>query len=407
MVKVVVIGAGASGMMCAAIAAKNGADVLLLERNDRCGRKLGITGKGRCNVTNACSRDEFLKNVVNNPRFLYSALSAFSTEDTVSFFESLGVPLKVERGNRVFPVSDKASDIVSALRGCCIETGVKLQKGLVTEILTQDSAVVGVRLSDGVVISCDKVCIACGGMSYPVTGSDGNGYSLAEACGHEVVSPRPSLVPWETEELEFCRSLQGLSLKNTALRVEQNGKTVFSDFGEMMFTHFGVTGPMILTASTVLQRGMKLHLDLKPALTEEQLDKRLLSDFEKYRMKNLANAFDDLLPSKLILPFLSLCGLDPTAKVHSITKEQRKTILRNLKDLTLTARSSRSIAEAIVTAGGVKVSKVDPRTMASKLCRGLYFCGEVLDVDAYTGGFNLQIAFSTGYLAGLALAESR
>ena len=405
--KVVVIGAGASGMMCAAIAAKNGADVLLLERNDRCGRKLGITGKGRCNVTNACSRDEFLKNVVNNPRFLYSALSAFSTEDTVSFFESLGVPLKVERGNRVFPVSDKASDIVSALRGCCIETGVKLQKGLVTEILTQDSAVVGVRLSDGVVISCDKVCIACGGMSYPVTGSDGNGYSLAEACGHEVVSPRPSLVPWETEELEFCRSLQGLSLKNTALRVEQNGKTVFSDFGEMMFTHFGVTGPMILTASTVLQRGMKLHLDLKPALTEEQLDKRLLSDFEKYRMKNLANAFDDLLPSKLILPFLSLCGLDPTAKVHSITKEQRKTILRNLKDLTLTARSSRSIAEAIVTAGGVKVSKVDPRTMASKLCRGLYFCGEVLDVDAYTGGFNLQIAFSTGYLAGLALAESR
>ena len=405
--RIVVIGAGAAGMMCAATAAMNGADVLLLERNDRCGRKLGITGKGRCNLTNACSRDEFLKNVVNNPRFLYSALSSFSTEDTVAFFESLGVPLKVERGNRVFPVSDKASDVVCALQKYCTDCGVVLKKGFVTQILTQDSAVIGVGLSDGTVLDCDKVCIACGGASYPVTGSDGNGYRLAEACGHSVVSPRPSLVPWEVEEEDFCRSLQGLSLKNTALRAERNGKTVFSDFGEMMFAHFGVTGPMILTASTVLQQGMTLHLDLKPALTEEQLDKRLLSDFEKYRMKNLANAFDDLLPSKLIMPFLALCGLNPTDKVHALTKEQRKIILRNLKDLSLTARNPRPIAEAIVTAGGVSVSQVDPRTMASKVCTGLYFCGEVLDVDAYTGGFNLQIAFSTGYLAGLALAEVR
>ena len=394
-------------MMCAATAAKSGADVLLLERNDRCGRKLGITGKGRCNLTNACSRDEFLKNVVNNPRFLYSALSSFSTVDTMMFFESLGVPVKVERGNRVFPVSDKASDIVSALQKCCTDCGVVLRKGFASQILTKDSVVVGVRLSDGTVLDCDKVCIACGGASYPVTGSDGNGYRLAEACGHSVVSPRGSLVPWEVEESDLCRSLQGLSLKNTALRVEQNGKTIFSDFGEMMFAHFGVTGPMILTASTVLQPGMKLHLDLKPALTEEQLDKRLLSDFEKYRLKNLANAFDDLLPSKLILPFLSLCRLNPTDKVHTVTKEQRKTILHNLKDLTLTARNPRPIAEAIVTAGGVSVSEVDPRTMASKVCSGLYFCGEVLDVDAYTGGFNLQIAFSTGYLAGLALAQVR
>ncbi len=404
---IVVIGAGAAGMMCAAVAAMNGAEVLLVERNDRCGRKLGITGKGRCNVTNACSRDEFLRNVVRNPRFLYSALSAFSTEDTVSFFESLGVPMKVERGNRVFPVSDKASDVVSALRDYCIACGVTLQKGYVTDILTEHSRVSGVRLSDGTVIACEKVCVACGGMSYPVTGSDGNGYRLAESCGHSIVPPRPSLVPWEVDELELCQSLQGLSLKNTSLRMEHAGKTVSSDFGEMMFTHFGVTGPMILTASTVLQPGMKLHLDLKPALTEEQLDKRLLSDFEKYRMKQIANAFHDLLPSKMILPFLSLCGLEPTLKVHSITKGQRKTILRNLKDFTLTARNSRPIAEAIVTAGGVSVSQVDPKSMASKICNGLYFCGEVLDVDAYTGGFNLQIAFSTGYLAGLALAGLR
>ncbi len=404
---IVVIGAGPSGMMCAATAAMNGAEVILVERNDRCGRKLGITGKGRCNVTNACSRDEFLKNVVNNPRFLYSALSTFSTEDVMAFFESLGVPLKVERGNRVFPVSDKASDIVSSLQKFCTDCGVEIRKGFVNRILTTDSAVTGVRLSDGTTISCDKVCIACGGASYPGTGSDGNGFRLAQECGHSIVPPRPSLVPWEVEELEFCRSLQGLSLKNTALRVEQEGKTVFSDFGEMMFTHFGVTGPMILTASTVLKPGMKLHLDLKPALTEEQLDKRLLSDFEKYRLKNLANAFDDLLPSKLILPFLSLCGLDSTEKVHTLTKEQRKEILHNLKDLPLIAKNPRPIAEAIVTAGGVSVSQIDPRTMASKVCPGLYFCGEVLDVDAYTGGFNLQIAFSTGYLAGLALAEIR
>ncbi|MBQ1272747.1 MAG: NAD(P)/FAD-dependent oxidoreductase [Clostridia bacterium] len=404
---VVVIGAGAAGMMCAATAAMNGAEVVLIERNDRCGRKLGITGKGRCNVTNACGRDEFLKNVVNNPRFLYSSLAAFSTEDTVSFFESLGVPLKVERGNRVFPVSDKAADIVSALHQLCLDSGVSLKKGLVTKINTDSSGVVGVTLSDGTQIPCESVCIACGGMSYPVTGSDGNGYRLAEQCGHTIVSPRGSLGPWEVEELEFCQSLQGLSLKNTALRVEQNGKTVFTDFGEMMFTHFGITGPMILTASTVLQAGMKLHLDLKPALTEEQLDKRLLSYFEKYRLKNLLNAFDDLLPSKMILPFLTRCGLDPTAKVHTVTKEQRNVVLKQLKDLTLTAHKPRPVQEAIVTAGGVSVSQIDPKTMASKCCNGLYVCGEVLDVDAYTGGFNLQIAFSTGYCAGLAMAGLR
>ncbi len=401
---VVVIGAGAAGMMCAATAAMNGAEVVLIERNDRCGRKLGITGKGRCNVTNACGRDEFLKNVVHNPRFLYSALSAFSTEDTVAFFESLGVPLKVERGNRVFPVSDKAADIVSALHRICLDSGVSLRKGTVTQIQTDSLGVTGVSLSDGTKIPCRAVCIACGGMSYPVTGSDGSGYRLAEDCGHSIVDPRPSLVPWEVEEEDFCKSLQGLSLKNTALRVESNGKTVYTDFGEMMFTHFGITGPMILSASTVLQPGMKLHLDLKPALSEEQLDKRLLSDFEKYRLKNLGNAFDDLLPSKMIYPFLSRGGIDPMAKVHTVTREQRSVLLKQFKDLTLTARCSRPIQEAIVTAGGVSVREVDPKTMASKRCNGLYFCGEVLDVDAYTGGFNLQIAFSTGYSAGLALA---
>lgn len=404
---VIVIGAGAAGMMCAATAAMNGADVLLIERNDRCGRKLAITGKGRCNVTNACSRDEFLKNVVSNPRFLYSALSSFSSEDTMTFFESLGVPLKIERGNRVFPVSDQASDIVSALKQCCLDCGVRLKKGTVTSILTEDGAVAGVRLADGSVFRGEKVVVACGGMSYPVTGSDGSGFRLAEACGHKIVPPRPSLVPWEVEETEFCKSLQGLSLKNVSLRVEGEGKTVFSDFGEMMFAHFGITGPMILSASTVLVSGMKLHIDLKPALTEEQLDRRLLADFEKYRLKNIGNAFSDLLPSKLILPFLSLCQLDPSGKVHEITRAQRKQVLYCLKNVTLTARCPRPISEAIVTAGGVEVSQVDPRSMESRLCRGLYFCGEVLDVDAYTGGFNLQIAFSTGYLAGLSLADAR
>ncbi len=404
---VIVIGAGAAGMMCAATAASNGAKVLLIERNDRCGRKLAITGKGRCNVTNACSRDEFLKNVISNPRFLYSALAAFSPEDTVAFFESLGVPLKVERGNRVFPVSDDAADIVSALQKFCLDCGVEIIKGTVTEIITENGVVCGVKRSDGTVHKSDKVCIACGGMSYPGTGSDGIGYRLAKDCGHSIVSLRGSLIPWEMQEMDFCRSLQGLSLKNTALRVESQGRTVYSDFGEMMFTHFGVTGPMILSASTVLQPGMILHLDLKPALTEEQLDKRLLSDFEKYRLKNLANAFDDLLPSKLILPFLSLCELDPLSKVHTLTRVQRQNVMHKLKDLPLTAKASRPISEAIVTAGGVSVKEVDPRTMRSRLCEGLLFCGEILDVDAYTGGFNLQIAFSTGYLAGLSLADLR
>ena len=403
---VIVIGAGAAGMMCAATAAMNGAEVLLVERNDRCGRKLAITGKGRCNVTNACSRDEFLKNVVTNPRFLYSALSRFSSEDTVAFFESLGVPMKVERGNRVFPVSDRAADVVSALQNCCTDCGVTLRKGTVCEILSENGVVCGVRLSDGSVLKADRVVVACGGMSYPVTGSDGIGYKLAEQCGHSIVSPRGSLVPWEVEEFDLCRSLQGLSLKNTGLTLFDGDRAVYRDFGEMMFSHFGVTGPMVLSASTVLRAGMRISLDLKPALSEEQLDKRLLSDFEKYRMKDLANAFDDLLPSKLIIPFLSLCELDPHGKVHTVTRVQRMQILRNLKNLSLTALRPRPIAEAIVTAGGVKVDEVNPRTMESLRCKGLLFCGEVLDVDAYTGGFNLQIAFSTGYLAGLSVADA-
>lgn len=405
--KVIVIGAGASGMMCAATAAASGAEVLLLERNDRCGRKLAITGKGRCNVTNACFRDEFLKNVPTNPRFLYSALSAFSPEDTVSFFESLGVPMKVERGNRVFPVSDQAADVVRALVRYCEDCGVTLRTATVSSLLVRDGSVCGVRLSDGSDLAADKVVVACGGASYPGTGSDGSGFRLARECGHTVVDPRPSLVPWEMKEAELCRSLQGLSLKNTALRVEKEGKTVYTDFGEMLFTHFGVTGPMILSASTVLQPDMILHLDLKPALTEEQLDKRLLSDLEKYRAKNLSNSFDDLLPSKLILPFLLRCGLDPNAKAYTVTRALRRDAVSLLKDFPLTALRSRPISEAIVTAGGVHVAQVDPRTMESRVCDGLYFCGEVLDVDAYTGGFNLQIAFSTGYLAGISSADAR
>lgn len=401
-----IIGAGASGMMAAIVAAGRGASVTLYEKNERPGRKLLITGKGRCNLTNSCARNEFIANVPKNPKFLYSALSLFSPDDTMSFFEKLGVPLKVERGNRVFPCSDKASDIVDALSGECRRQNVHIVHAKVSEICADDGAVSGV-IADGEHHAHDAVIVATGGLSYPRTGSTGDGYKLARKLGIEVTELTPSLVPLECLE-HRCVALQGLSLKNVAISVvdtASGGKEVYRDFGEMMFTHFGVTGPMILSASAYL-KGItpgryKISIDLKPALDEQTLDRRLLSDFAKYSNKNYSNALCDLLPSKLIGVFVSLSGIDPTKKVNCITKAERARIAELMKNFTVTVKRARPIDEAIITSGGIDIKEISPKTMESKKVRGLYFAGEVIDVDAYTGGFNLQIAFSTAYTAAI------
>ena len=406
--RVAVIGGGAAGMMAAIRAAEYGADVTLIERNDRCGKKLRITGKGRCNVTNDCDTREFLNHVPTNPRFLYSALSCFSTEDTKSFFEDAGVPLKVERGRRVFPVSDRAEDVVSALVCRVRSAGVTVVTGRADGIEVRDGQVVGCTVGERF-IEADAVIIATGGRSYPGTGSDGDGYRLARQVGHRVTPLIPSLVPL-TSASKVCPSLQGLSLKNVALKITDNttGKTVYEDFGEMMFTHFGMTGPMILSASAHLTDATsgryEAHINLKPALDDKQLDTRILSDFAKYANKDFINALSDLLPAKLIPIAVSLSGIDGRKKVNSVTREERAALCSVIKDLRIRIDGFRPIAEAIVTKGGVDVKEIDPKTMQSKLCPGLYFAGEVIDVDAYTGGYNLQIAFSTGTLAGQSAA---
>ena len=402
--RVAVIGGGAAGMMAALKAAEMGADVTLFERNDRLGKKLRITGKGRCNLTNHCDLNEFLSNVPTNPRFLYAALSRFSTADTMDLFESAGVPLKTERGKRVFPQSDKAGDIVAAMDRLCRGAGVEVVHRRVDGLSIENERVTGVRYGSAVE-EFDAVVICTGGRSYPMTGSDGDGYRMAREAGHTVTDLYPSLVPLVAEG-KLCASLQGLSLKNVALRVKalQTGKTVYEDFGEMLFTHYGLTGPMILSASAHLsdiQRGKyEAVIDLKPALDEKTLDARILSDFAKYRNRDFVNALDDLLPQKLIEPFVRLCGIDPRKKVHSVTREERERMVSILKGIRVPLVGFRPIDEAIVTRGGVSIKEIDPKTMRSKLCEGLYFAGEVLDVDAYTGGFNLQIAFSTAVLAG-------
>lgn len=402
---IAVVGAGAAGMMAALTAARAGAMVTLFERNDREGKKLRITGKGRCNVTNDCSDvGEFLSNVPTNPRFLYAALHRFGTEDTKAFFESAGVPLKVERGRRVFPVSDSAADIVSALVRTCRESGVRTVYQRVRSVSAENGAVSGVT-AGGQFYPFDAVILATGGRSYPLTGSDGDGYSFAESLGHTVTPLTPSLVPL-VEDGHFCASLQGLSLKNASLRMRerQSGKIVYEDFGEMMFTHFGLTGPTVLSSSAHLT-GMapgryEAIIDLKPALDEKTLDRRVLSDFSKYENRDFVNALGDLLPQKMILPVIRLSGIDERKKVNSVTREERKRLVSVIKGICVPIRGFRPIEEAIVTKGGVSVSEVNPKTMESKRVRGLYFAGEVLDLDAYTGGFNLQIAFSTGVLAG-------
>ena len=372
-----------------------------MEKNDRCGRKLDITGKGRCNVTNACTKEEFLSNVIANPRFMMSAISRFDYEDTVAFFEMMGVATKVERGNRVFPESDKAHDITQALIDACNNAGVEIKQKRVTAILTEQNAIKGVRCGKEDIFA-RRVINACGGASYPKTGSDGAGHRLAEGVGHTITKIRPSLVPLVSPD-KLCRDCMGLSLKNVGISFYKDGKKpVYSEQGEMMFTHFGVTGPCILSASAHLQNSYPctLYIDMKPALDEKTLDKRLLRDFAEIPNKAIKNAFGALLPSKLIEPFIEMTGIDPETKLNSLTKEERARIVALMKALPIKITGTRPIDEAIVTGGGVDCREIDPKTMQSKLVSGLYFAGEVMDLDAYTGGFNLQIAFSTAFVAG-------
>jgi hypothetical protein len=400
--KIAVVGGGAAGLMAAGTARSNGADVTLFERNERLGVKLRITGKGRCNVTNNCTRQEFFDNVVSNPRFLYSAFSEFSNTDTMAFFENLGVPLKTERGNRVFPVSDRAADIADALIRCCTDAGVKILHERVKTIVHNGVFTVSTGNKE---YKFDKVIIATGGLSYPRTGSTGDGYKFARAAGHTVTETSPSLVPLVCSD-EICPLCQGLSLKNVNLSVydTEKDKTVFSEQGEMLFTDNGVSGPLVLSASAhmsdIVDGKYKIYIDLKPALDRQTLDKRILRDFAENKNRDIVNSFSALLPSKLIAPFIELSGIPKNKKVNSVTAGERAVIVELLKKLPLSVISTAPVAEAVITRGGVDTKQIEPKTMQSKILPGLYFAGEIIDCDAYTGGFNLQIAFSTGYAAG-------
>lgn len=405
MKNVIVIGAGPAGLMAAISAAENGAYVTLLEKNERVGRKLMITGKGRCNVCNNCDIDTLIANIPKNAKFLYSAFSNFTPKQLMQFFENLGVALKTERGNRVFPVSDKAVDIVDALYKCAKAKGVKIKTAHASDILTQDDKIWGVTLNDGTVLNCDSVILATGGMSYPLTGSTGDGYKMAEKLGHTVTELKPSLVPLDIHE-GFCSHLSGLSLKNVTLSIFEEGKKkpLFSEMGEMLFTHFGISGPLVLSASSHIRyMGKKNYIafiDLKPALIPEQLDSRILRDFSEFQNKDFANSLDKLLPKSLIPVIIKLSGIESGKKVNQISREERQALAGIIKALPLHIIGFRPIEEAIITSGGISVKEIDPKTMASKFIEGLFFAGEIIDVDAYTGGFNLQIAFSTGFTAG-------
>ncbi len=402
--KVVIIGGGAAGLLAAAESAKRGLDTVIIEKNSRPARKVMITGKGRCNVTNACfDIDELISNVVTNPRFMYSAFSAFMPYDTIALVEDMGVPTKIERGNRVFPVSDKAVDIVDALVKNATDSGAKIIEGTAKAFRFDGDRIAAVVLSDGSETECDAVAVCTGGKSYSKTGSTGDGYTLAKSVGHTVTELKPSLVPLVCSN-NFVPALQGLSLKNVAVTVFDGNSRVYSDFGEMLFTHFGVSGPVILSASCHMKepekKNYKIVIDLKPALDESQLDKRLQRDFAENNNKDFINSLSKLLPRKMIPVIVKLSGIEPSAKCNQITREQRKSLVSLLKGFSLDVTGFRPIEEAIVTSGGVNVREIDPKTMKSKIVKNLSFAGEVIDVDAYTGGFNLQIAFSTGYLCG-------
>ena len=405
--KITVVGGGAAGMMAAIRAAELGARVTLLEPNERLGKKLNITGKGRCNVTNNAGLEELLANVPKNRKFLYSAFSRFDGRDAMAFFEKLGVPLKTERGNRVFPVSDSAFDISAALERRLKALRVAIIRDRAVSLDIADGAVTGVTGEKGT-YPADAVILATGGVSYPATGSTGEGHRMAAEAGHTVTPLQGSLVPLK-EQGNDCARMQGLSLRNVSLTVFENEKKIYTDFGEMLFTHFGVSGPLVLSASAHMRRFDKkkyrLEIDLKPALDEPTLDKRLLSDFEKHANSDFCNALDDLLPQKLIPVVVERSGIEPRRKVHDITREQRRDLLRVLKHFSVEIAGLRPVTDAIVTSGGVKVGEIDPKTMESKCVKGLYFAGELIDVDAYTGGFNLQIAWATGRAAGEAAAE--
>ena len=409
MKRLVIIGGGAAGLKAAAsanfILKDSDASVTVIEKNTRVARKVMITGKGRCNVTNNCDNETLILNTPKNGKFLYSAFSKFSSKDTMTFFESLGVPLKTERGNRVFPVSDKAVDIVDALFKAVKGGGAEIICGDAERIETEGNKVKGVTLKDGAFLPADAVIVATGGLSYPVTGSTGDGYRMAQDLGHTVTPLKPSLVPMECHE-GFCSKLSGLTLKNVTLSIYEEGKKkpIYTELGEMLFTHFGISGPLVLSASAHMRYMDKkkyiAKIDLKPALDFEQLDKRILRDFSEELNKDFSNSLDKLLPKSLIPVVVNLSGISGATKVNQISKEQRKMLIDVIKGLTLHIIGFRPIEEAIITGGGISVKEIDPSTMASKLIEGLYFAGEIIDVDAYTGGFNLQIAFSTGFLAG-------
>lgn len=408
--KIIVVGGGAAGLLAAGRAAERGQEVHLYEKNNRIGKKLLITGKGRCNVTNDSDVEGLMDNIPGNPYFMYSSFYQLDSFRLQEFFKKMGLELKVERGKRVFPVSDRSLDVVLALEKYLKQNKVKLHlESPVDAVLMKDGKVTGIRLKNGKEELADGVIVATGGLSYPATGSTGDGYRFAKAAGHHVTKLYPSLVPLKTEE-SWCHELMGLSLKNIEITIKnRKGKKVYNEFGEMLFTHFGVSGPVILSASRhiilTIEEGYQLYIDLKPAMDEKKLDTRLLRDFEKYANKDFANALDDLLPQKLIPVMIELAQIDPRKKVNSVTKEERKRLCALLKALPLTITGTSGYNEAVVTCGGIAVDEIDPATMESKFVKNLHFAGEVLDVDAYTGGFNLQIAFSTGYAAGDHICE--
>jgi len=407
---------GPAGMMSAVTSAENGNEVILLEKMEKLGKKLLITGKGRCNITNSAEMDEFMKNIPENSKFLYSSFSRFTNNDIISFLNKQGVATKVERGGRVFPVSDKAEDVLNAFLKKLKELKVTIKTNFeVTKILTEGSVLTGIEgKNNGKIekIMADKIILTTGGKSYPVTGSTGDGYKMAKDLGHTITSLKPSLVPLicNGESKRLCQEMQGLSLRNVKVKITENNKVIYEDFGEMLFTHYGISGPIILSASAVLIRyknidellkenKVKIHIDLKPALDEEKLDNRILRDFEELKNKQFKNSLGLLLPKKMVEPMISIIGINPEKRINEITKEERKTIVKDLKNLELTINGFRGIEEAIVTKGGISIKEINPKTMESKLIQGLYFAGEIIDLDAFTGGFNLQIAWSTGYAA--------
>jgi predicted Rossmann fold flavoprotein len=408
--KIIVIGGGAAGMMAAITAARNGNQVILLEKNEKLGKKLYITGKGRCNLTNACDMDELFQNVMTNPKFMYGSFYSYNNFDTINFFEEIGLKTKIERGNRVFPESDKSSDVLGVLLRELKHQGVDIRyESEVTEIIIKDNRFSGVKLKQkNEIITGEKVIIATGGLSYPSTGSNGDGFRFAKGMGHSVTKLFPSLVPMNLEELSTVKELQGLSLKNIHIEITSKNKEIYSDFGELLFTHFGVSGPVILSASSYCipymeNKDLILLIDLKPALSKEQLDARILRDFDEFSNKQYKNALDQLLPRKLIQVIIALSNIDPEKKVNLITREERSRLVDLLKGLKFHITRLRDYNEAVITKGGIQVKEINPSTMESKLAANVFFAGEVLDVDALTGGFNLQIAWSTAYAAGNAV----